>query len=923
MSFLQTRDKSELMKVLIGREALELVGDPGFAGEWQRLFTPCLWATVFQSHGFVSTWYDCYSAEFTPVIVYSFDKKPWGILPLALRGKSLVVAGAGQAEYQAWLSPDADAGFLVEAMRALRDALSFETLEFRYLPPGIPLPSPDSLFAVQAHARPLMKISTAALQESLRKKSNKSRLNRMRAKGELSFAVLDGSAELEQYIDSVAELYDVRQCAAHNARPFTDDPHKRAFQLGLARCGLLHSSVLKCGNQAIGAHLGAKSHNTVHLGVLAHSPFYAPYSPNKFLLLYLGLQLAAEGIEYLDLTPGGDPWKENFANEHDTVYTLKAFSSASQLRRYHLRRQVRSMARGALKFCGTTPAAARRAIDNFRHGMHFEMLGRLRRWLWSRQEMLVYCYPAAEARKIPKEEFVKRDCLPDLLAFQPTEHRQTRHRFLPSALERLELGLHHVYTRTEGGRLVHYGWLAERQTQTHFPSVGADFTFPPNTAVLSDYYTIPEARGQGYYTRSLRQMLRDAAAIPGTEYIYLNVLADNWASRRVVEKVGFRHVFSIKRHRVLGCSLSALTEKVCKRNIKKLLYKCAKAFGLFRFSSLLTRGRLRILCYHGFHDSDAGDPFAPKIFISLSTFRRRLEFLKAKSVTVLPLSDAIGRLQAGTLPPCSVAITIDDGFFSTLQASRLLSDYRLPATVYVTTYYVLKSVPIFRLAIRYILWKTACPAIDVSRWLPQYDRPVDISQQQGRTRIIWELIRYGESLPAESQRSDLASDVGRQLGVDYEQLVQDRSLSLLTAGEITSLANLGIDIQLHTHRHRFPVQEDVAVGELEDNRKVLAGLLNRQFDHFCYPSGIWSPAVWPALRRGGIISATTCDRGLNTGATHLLGLKRIPDNEDLSDIEFEAEIAGFAELMRFLWSRWRARTATPVPAGVPDANVIT
>ena len=79
---------------------------------------------------------------------------------------------------------------------------------------------------------------------------------------------------------------------------------------------------------------------------------------------------------------------------------------------------------------------------------------------------------------------------------------------------------------------------------------------------------------------------------------------------------------------------------------------------------------------------------------------------------------------------------------------------------------------------------------------------------------------------------------------------------------------------------------------------MLEPLLAKTLVHFCYPSGIWAKEQWPWLAETGLRSAVTCDRGLNFGKTPRYGLKRIGDDEGLSQIEFEAEVRGFAEVLR-------------------------
>jgi hypothetical protein len=42
----------------------------------------------------------------------------------------------------------------------------------------------------------------------------------------------------------------------------------------------------------------------------------------------LGQRLKADGFRALDLTPGGDPWKDRFATAFDEVQELTVFTSA-------------------------------------------------------------------------------------------------------------------------------------------------------------------------------------------------------------------------------------------------------------------------------------------------------------------------------------------------------------------------------------------------------------------------------------------------------------------------------------------------------------------------------------------------------------------------------------------------------------------
>src|SRR5579863_2423205 len=77
-------------------------------------------------------------------------------------------------------------------------------------------------------------------------------------------------------------------------------------------------------------------------------------------------------------------------------------------------------------------------------------------------------------------------------------------------------------------------------------------------------------------------------------------------------------------------------------------------------NSAWRRQRLLILCYHGISQEDEHE-WWPGLFVSPQHFERRMNILRKKQCTVLPLGDALERLYRKDLPARSVALTFDDG----------------------------------------------------------------------------------------------------------------------------------------------------------------------------------------------------------------------------------------------------------------------
>jgi predicted GNAT family acetyltransferase len=160
--------------------------------------------------------------------------------------------------------------------------------------------------------------------------------------------------------------------------------------------------------------------------------------------------------------------------------------------------------------------------------------------------MRFYRIEAAQIEQ-PAATIAQKDSLNDLLCYEPADgSERSKQSLLSDVMNRIGAGVR-SYTVVRDNRLVHYGWLTERSTQSFITEVQHAYQYPPNSAVMWDFYTHPAYRGQGLYSRSLKQIMSDAAARPGTEFVYIAVLADNTASRKAIERAGFIYHDSIVR----------------------------------------------------------------------------------------------------------------------------------------------------------------------------------------------------------------------------------------------------------------------------------------------------------------------------------------------------------------------------------------
>lgn len=305
------------------------------------------------------------------------------------------------------------------------------------------------------------------------------------------------------------------------------------------------------------------------------------------------------------------------------------------------------------------------------------------------------------------------------------------------------------------------------------------------------------------------------------------------------------------------------------------------------------RARLLILGYHGVALSDEYK-WEPALYVKQSFLRQRLDVLRDGGFVVLPLDEGVRRLKDGTLPPKAVTITFDDGNRDfALAALPLLREYGFPATVYLTTFYCLHQFPVFDTMCRYLLWMGRDRVIESSSLgLEPGNVPLDSLSE--RTQLFLALRRMASDRGYSwSAKDEMLAQLAGQLGFDYEMMCARRLMFLMSPEQVASLPEDLVDVQMHTHRHRLPLDRAKLLKEVDENRRVIRNLRpGAQVRHFCYPSGVTHPALRNVLREAEVLSGMTCNSGLASAKHDLLMLPRLVDSHLVSDEMFASWLDG-------------------------------
>lgn len=333
---------------------------------------------------------------------------------------------------------------------------------------------------------------------------------------------------------------------------------------------------------------------------------------------------------------------------------------------------------------------------------------------------------------------------------------------------------------------------------------------------------------------------------------------------------------------------------------KAYVLRFLKAIGCFHIARALTSRKLRIVGYHGLCKADES-LVCSWLFMDAATFKSRINWLVAHDFVFLTISDAVRLMQEGKLPKRSVAITFDDGWQSVLSVGLpILKSAGVPATIYVSTFYVTHQEMVFSAALNYAKAKRGDRRF-------RADRPWRFMHglHKKRSRSDYDGSPAPDSTGTIKRihvQDEVLRKALRQSDISITDIENNRMFHYMNEQELAELSAAGIDVQLHTHSHRMTDIGHVIKSEIETNQREILKATGKSATHFAYPCGYVTPERVEHLRKLGVKSAVTCTPGFNDAGVDLLQLRRFVDNNDMPQIVFEAEMSGLMPILRSLKS---------------------
>lgn len=291
------------------------------------------------------------------------------------------------------------------------------------------------------------------------------------------------------------------------------------------------------------------------------------------------------------------------------------------------------------------------------------------------------------------------------------------------------------------------------------------------------------------------------------------------------------------------------------------------------FSPAGIHSRLSIFIYHRVLPEP--DPLSDSDPVA-EAFDWQMELI-ARQFNVLPLEQAIARLQAGSLPSRAACITFDDGFADNLYvALPTLNKQGLHATFFVSTGYLGGGIMFNDLLVA-ALRDSQRDKVNLSFVSPDLPRQGErlLGDAASRRAVFYELLGHIRYRPVE-ERLRLAHQVAEEC-----EVAAPTDLMLDEAG-VKALYNAGMGIGAHTVSHPILAQcdEQQARDEILLGKQRLEAIIDAPVALFAYPNGRpgddYGRREMELVREAGYIAAVSTIDGaahasaLNTGTEDLM-----------------------------------------------------
>ncbi|HYH16259.1 MAG TPA: hypothetical protein VD794_13615, partial [Flavisolibacter sp.] len=274
-------------------------------------------------------------------------------------------------------------------------------------------------------------------------------------------------------------------------------------------------------------------------GFITHSPFRAKYySPGYLQIVMLSQLLTKEGMTGVDLSPGGDSYKDRLASRYEDVHELLITNNPL----YYLKRKLRYKYFKKLEKAGKRPMSVELAWKKRKYLLKARLQKAKQEGLFrfAAKKLNQYIHPPKELIYVATTATLKntaamsvnKNNLRDMLCFVSKGTAMSRWEFLEDAMSRYENG-ECSYTYCYEGQLLGCVWVAEKQKANADKNIASDPTIE-----LHQFYCHPT--GESRHKEFLGTVATLITQERKSETIYAIASNEDKTLCKALEQVGFK-----------------------------------------------------------------------------------------------------------------------------------------------------------------------------------------------------------------------------------------------------------------------------------------------------------------------------------------------------------------------------------------------
>ena len=269
---------------------------------------------------------------------------------------------------------------------------------------------------------------------------------------------------------------------------------------------------------------------------------------------------------------------------------------------------------------------------------------------------------------------------------------------------------------------------------------------------------------------------------------------------------------------------------------------------------------LYVLAYHRVHPLPGPDyPFLDGIVsASPESFEKQLRFV-SKRFNVINFNDISDLLASGAnVPDHSLVITFDDGYADNYEvAFKMLMEFGLTATVFVTTSFVDSGQPLWFDRSAYII--KALPNGVISFDSGRYEFEVTDTNREEIIGSVRDLFVSHSNEDRLRWLDELERQSGVSVSPDHMQLVKP-----LSWDQIGEMSDRGIEIGSHTVTHPYltKLNDDAMMFELSESKSAIERHTGKQVKSVAYPAGVFDRRVQSCAKDCGYEFGISYEHGV-------------------------------------------------------------